>query len=135
MKMAKMEDKRQVMKFAARCRDQDRQYEINNNAELDNGVYHKFVYSSKDGAEDGAGQDHDGRDQLLSRNSSRAMCQGSMDDDLTVARKKKAAADKGKAALQAEREALKAEMRKGIRKPSPKHDEHEDEDAYLQSFE
>ncbi len=46
--MAKMEDKREVLKFAARCRDQDRQYEINNNAELDNGVYHKFVYSSKD---------------------------------------------------------------------------------------
>lgn len=48
LKMAKMEDKREVLKFAARCRDQDRQYEINNNAELDNGVYHKFVYSSKD---------------------------------------------------------------------------------------
>jgi hypothetical protein len=48
LKMAQMEDKRDMIKFAARCRDQDRQYEINNNAELDNGVYHKFVYSSKD---------------------------------------------------------------------------------------
>ena len=37
-----------MIKFAARCRDQDRQYEINNNCELDNGVYHKFVYSSED---------------------------------------------------------------------------------------
>jgi len=46
--MAPMEEKKEVLKFAARCRDQDRQYEINNNAELDNGVYHKFVYSSKD---------------------------------------------------------------------------------------
>ena len=27
----------------------DRQYEANNNADLDNGVYHKFVYSSEDG--------------------------------------------------------------------------------------
>ena len=52
LEMAKMEDKREVLKFAARCRDQDRQYEINNNAELDNGVYHKFVYSSKDEGDD-----------------------------------------------------------------------------------
>lgn len=51
LKLAKMEEKREMIKFAARCRDQDRQYEINNNAELDNGVYHKFVYSSKDGNE------------------------------------------------------------------------------------
>ena len=86
MKMAKMEDKRNILKFAARCRDQDRQYEINNNAELDNGVYHKFVYSSKDGNEE-PGQ-NDGREQLLSRNSSRVM-KGSFDDDLTQARKKK----------------------------------------------
>lgn len=48
LRMAPMEEKKEVFKFAARCRDQDRQYEINNNAELDNGVYHKFVYSSKD---------------------------------------------------------------------------------------
>jgi hypothetical protein len=46
--MAPMRDKKEVMKFEARCRDQNRQYEINNNAELDNGVYHKFVYSTKD---------------------------------------------------------------------------------------
>jgi hypothetical protein len=30
------------LKFAARVRDIDKQYEINNTAELDNGVYHKF---------------------------------------------------------------------------------------------
>ena len=47
---APLEDKKQMIRFAARCRDQDRQYEINNNGELDNGVYHKFVYSSRDGA-------------------------------------------------------------------------------------
>lgn len=46
---APLEDKKQMIRFAARCRDQDRQYEINNNGELDNGVYHKFVYSSRDG--------------------------------------------------------------------------------------
>jgi hypothetical protein len=30
------------LKFAPRVRDVDKQYEVNNNAELDNGVYHKF---------------------------------------------------------------------------------------------
>jgi len=44
-----MRPKKEMIRFAARCRDQDRQYEINNNCELDNGVYHKFVYSSNDG--------------------------------------------------------------------------------------
>ena len=57
--MAEMEEKRDVLKFAARCRDQDRQYEINNNAELDNGVYHKFVYSSKDDREDADRKNND----------------------------------------------------------------------------
>ena len=57
--MAEMEEKRDVLKFAARCRDQDRQYEINNNAELDNGVYHKFVYSSKDDSEDADRKNND----------------------------------------------------------------------------
>lgn len=42
------------------------------------------------------------------------MRQGSYEDDLTQARKKET--KKSKASLQAEREALKAEMRKGIRK-------------------
>lgn len=30
------------MKFAPRVREIDKQYEVNNNAELDNGVYHDF---------------------------------------------------------------------------------------------
>jgi hypothetical protein len=50
-KQASIVDKKALIKFAARCRDQDRQYEINNNCELDNGVYHKFVYSSHEGGE------------------------------------------------------------------------------------
>ena len=49
---APLQDKKATVRFAARCRDQDRQYEINNNGELDNGVYHKFVYSSRDGNPD-----------------------------------------------------------------------------------
>lgn len=35
-----MIDKR-VIKFAAKVKEVDRQYEANNNAELDNGVYHQ----------------------------------------------------------------------------------------------
>ena len=33
---------KRCIKFAARVRDIDKQYEINNNADLDNGVYHKI---------------------------------------------------------------------------------------------
>ncbi len=35
-----------VIKYAARVKDIDRQYEMNNNCELDNGVYNKFVRQS-----------------------------------------------------------------------------------------
>ena len=31
---------RRVIRFAAKVKEFDRQYEMNNNAELDNGVYH-----------------------------------------------------------------------------------------------
>jgi hypothetical protein len=34
---------KKVIRFAARVKDIDRQYEMNNNCELDNGVYNKFV--------------------------------------------------------------------------------------------
>lgn len=34
---------RACIKFAARVREIDKQYEMNNNADLDNGVYHKFA--------------------------------------------------------------------------------------------
>lgn len=36
-------EKKFMMKFHARVREYDRQYENNNNGELDNGVYNKFV--------------------------------------------------------------------------------------------
>lgn len=32
---------RQALKFSARVKEIDRQYELNNNADLDNGVYHQ----------------------------------------------------------------------------------------------
>lgn len=38
--------KKEIMKFSDKIRDFDRQYEKNNNGDLDNGVYNKFVYSS-----------------------------------------------------------------------------------------
>jgi hypothetical protein len=78
-KQAPMVEKKALIKFAARCRDQDRQYEINNNCELDNGVYHKFVYSSHEGGEKpeqalpnsenqpNKKDDHQGRDDLSSK--------------------------------------------------------------------
>lgn len=35
------------LKFAPRVREIDKQYEVNNNAELDNGVYHDFNKDEK----------------------------------------------------------------------------------------
>jgi len=36
------------LKFSHKCREIDKQYEVNNNAELDNGVYHEFNVEVKD---------------------------------------------------------------------------------------
>jgi hypothetical protein len=45
---------KKVIRFAARVKDIDRQYEMNNNCELDNGVYNKFVkQSTQKGDKDG----------------------------------------------------------------------------------
>lgn len=64
------------------------------------------------------------------------MRQGSGEEDLTQARKKKT--EKGKSSLQAEREALKAEMRRGIKggrhEQSPRGDSADEEDVLQQSF-
>ncbi len=39
-----MQPKRsKIIKFSKRCRDLNREYEENNNADLDNGVYNAFV--------------------------------------------------------------------------------------------
>lgn len=43
-----MKEKKEVIKFAAKIRDIDRQYEKNNNGELDNGVYNKFICESSE---------------------------------------------------------------------------------------
>ena len=46
-----IEDRR-IIKFGARVRDIDRQYEINNNADLDNGVYHNYEDDEEDKGEE-----------------------------------------------------------------------------------
>jgi serine/threonine protein kinase len=38
-----MEDKQRVLRFSKKVREIDRQYEFNNNGQLDNGVYHKNI--------------------------------------------------------------------------------------------
>lgn len=48
-----MEDKHELMKFEVKARELDRQYEMNNNGELDNGVYNKFVNNSIRNDDDG----------------------------------------------------------------------------------
>jgi len=50
-------EKMMILNFARRCREIDRQYEFNNNGELDNGVYHKFINNTEeqdDSGDDGA---------------------------------------------------------------------------------
>ena len=41
-----MYDKNLVLRLSRLCREIDRQYEFNNNGQLDNGVYHKQVNAS-----------------------------------------------------------------------------------------
>jgi hypothetical protein len=40
-----LEDKDIMIRFHARVRDLDRQYEKFNNQDFDNGVYHKYAYN------------------------------------------------------------------------------------------
>jgi hypothetical protein len=74
---------------------------------LDNGVYHKFVYSTKDERED---KKH-AQEQLLSRNSSRRKLDSSGESLLNDRKKQKKSSN-----INAEREALKADIRKQIKK-------------------
>ncbi len=39
---------KKVLKFNPKCKDLDRQYEQNNNADLDNGVYNNFMNDQED---------------------------------------------------------------------------------------
>jgi hypothetical protein len=44
---------KKVIKYANRVKDLNRQYEMNNNCDFDNGVYNKFVNQSSSEEEDG----------------------------------------------------------------------------------
>lgn len=48
-----LEMKKKIFRFEIKCRELDRQYEMNNNGELDNGVYNKFVNNSIRNDDDG----------------------------------------------------------------------------------
>jgi hypothetical protein len=45
--------KKEVLSFGVRAKELDRQYEINNNSDLDNGVYNNFAYKSLTSSGDG----------------------------------------------------------------------------------
>lgn len=53
---------KKVIKYAARVKDVNRQYEMNNNCELDNGVYNKFVKQSTENIS--KGDDNNGKNLL-----------------------------------------------------------------------
>lgn len=70
-----------VIKFAARVRDINKQYEINNNAELDNGVYHKFAEEEDNKeAEKGKNKDLESSDDSLQTSFNRESSLKSDDD-------------------------------------------------------
>lgn len=48
-----MLEKWEIMKYEVKCRELDKEYEKNNNGELDNGVYNKFVNNSIRNDDDG----------------------------------------------------------------------------------
>ena len=56
--MKAMLQSKHCIKYAARVRDVDRQYEMNNNADLDNGVYHKVDDDEEDKEELKDGKEH-----------------------------------------------------------------------------
>lgn len=59
LSMKNVADKK-IIKFNAKCRDFNRQYEMNNNCELDNGVYNKFMCSSRASLNFSPSQQEDG---------------------------------------------------------------------------
>jgi hypothetical protein len=54
-----------VLNFARRCREIDRQYEFNNNGELDNGVYHKFINNTEE--QDDSGDENGNPDEEIDK--------------------------------------------------------------------
>ena len=69
------------IKFAARVRDIDKQYEINNNAELDNGVYHKFAEDEKEEEQKGKDKANNSSDDSLQSSFNKETSMRSDDDE------------------------------------------------------
>ena len=61
-----MVPKRQILHFSAKVKEIDRQYELNNNAELDNGVYHE----NSDNEDESQRSRQAGESQILDKQSS-----------------------------------------------------------------
>ena len=82
--------KGEVVKFLRNARDADRQYEQNNNCELDNGVYNKFYAESEKGEKkDGQASEEEKNSQDSLENSFRASTIRSEDEAEGEAPKKK----------------------------------------------
>jgi len=52
-------EKNLVLRLSRLCREIDRQYEFNNNGQLDNGVYHKQINNTQENKSDGEGEKDD----------------------------------------------------------------------------
>ena len=60
-------DKDMAIRFNARVRELDRQYEKFNNQDFDNGVYHKYAYNQGKAGEKKDGDDDDGlKEEVIS---------------------------------------------------------------------
>ncbi|CDW78816.1 UNKNOWN [Stylonychia lemnae] len=129
-KHAPLVDKKLMIRFAARCRDQDRQYEINNNCELDNGVYHKFVYSTEqDGKKSDKNDsskvdrdDEDEEDDNFYQEGNYKNISGKDDQQQNVGR-------------QADIELLSSKMKESTRNAGKKKDGNDEETSFENSFE
>ncbi len=95
---------RRCLKFAARVRDIDRQYEMNNNADLDNGVYHKVEEQEEEKKNDGKGggdnnkKDHENSDDSLQSSFNKESIRSEEDEEMErISKEKKRKSTKGKA--------------------------------------
>lgn len=69
------------LKFAPRVRDIDKQYEINNNAELDNGVYHKLDEEEEKATECKLKKDLNSSDDSLQTSFAKETIQSDEDEE------------------------------------------------------
>ena len=81
-----MVDKQLVLRLSRLCREVDRQYEFNNNGQLDNGVYHKQIANS-DGDKKSEDKDSDkGEDKNKNKNKKKKDSKEDSEDEDDEAR-------------------------------------------------